>query len=68
MIISAEDNTHLAAATDDYHVNLKKIKDLFNIGKLTVNDARWCLQQGYDVICGNGRVDCVKIAEENNYL
>lgn len=40
-------------------MNLALIKDLFNLGKLTLADAQWCAEHGYDVVCGDGEVKSI---------
>jgi len=40
-------------------LDLTLIKELFNIGKLKLIDAQWCQEQGYDVICRNGKVESI---------
>lgn len=38
---------------------LDHIKYCFNQGKLTIVDAEWYADQGYDVVCADGQVLCV---------
>lgn len=40
-------------------MNLSLLKDLFNLGKLTVADAEWCAANGYEVVCGDGEVKSI---------
>jgi len=40
-------------------MNLMLLLKLFNIGKLKLIDAQWCQEQGYDVICRNGKVELI---------
>lgn len=51
--------------------NLAKIKELFNLGALTIADVDFYAKQGYGIICCSGRVDeiippVMDLAQENN--
>jgi len=46
---------------DGVLVNLGMIKRLFNAGALGVESAKWCKDQGYAVICADGKVKDVRI-------
>lgn len=37
--------------------NLEIVKEIFNIGKLKLRDARFYANMGYSIICGNGKVE-----------
>lgn len=40
-------------------MNLALIRDLFNLGKLTLADAQRYAEQSYDVVCGDGEVKSI---------
>jgi len=40
--------------------NLSKIAELFNIGKLTLEDAEWFSRRGYEITCADGQVKSIE--------
>lgn len=42
-------------------MNLSKIVELFNIGKLKLDDAEWFARRGYAVVCADGNVESVTL-------
>ncbi len=46
-------------------LNLDLLANLFNLGKLTLNDAEWLHNKGYIIVCNDGIVS--KIEKEKEY-
>lgn len=51
---------YLHIIKDEPFVNLEMYKKLFNAGVLGIEDARWCEEKGYQVVCAGGQVVAVE--------